>query len=93
MNKLYQKINWFIFYTKKNYNYLKIYLNLFILYLINPIFDIYYKIIFPINLLNKYNNKILYLRIFNLIVNLKIHIYILLNTLTMQDILIIPSDI
>ena len=52
-----------------------------------------YKIIFPINLLNKYNNKILYLRFFNLIVNLKIHIYILLNTLTMQDILIIPSDI
>ena len=43
--------------------------------------------------LNKYNNKILYLRIFNLIVNLQIHIYILLNTLTMQDILIIPSDI
>ena len=83
----------FILHTKKNYNYLKIYLNLFILYLINPIFDNDYKIIFPINLLNKYNNKILYLRIFNLIVNLKIHIYILLNTLTMQDILIIPSDI
>ena len=86
-------LKWFTRNTKKNYNYLKIYLNLFILYLINPIFDNDYKIIFPINLLNKYNNKILYLRIFNLIVNLKIHIYILLNTLTMQDILIIPSDI
>ena len=88
-------MNFIIFFINFNhkFNIYIIDLNLFILYFINPIFDNDYKIIFPINLLNKYNNKILYLRIFNLIVNLKIHIYILLNTLTMQDILIIPSDI
>ena len=73
--------------------YISTFIFLFLLYFINPIFDNDYKIIFTINLLNKYNNKILYLRFYNLIVNLKIHIYILLNTLTMQDILIIPSDI